>query len=351
MNMTDPQQIERKGLMRLIWWLPLLDRENRMDLVTRFEESSRWSVDFVVMMGLATALASLGLVQDSTPVVIGAMLVAPLMSPLIGAGFAIVQGNLYLFRDSLKAMFYGIAVGFFIAFLLGYFTLGYELTMEIQARGKVNLIDLGIALVSGMAGAYAMARPNVVATLSGVAIAAALVPPLSVVGISLAGQHYMLAGASCVMFITNLVAIILGAAIVFRLLGVQASLGGTSGPLWTRRGLMLLILMSLLLIIPLGNRRIKQTLQGQDRPLAFPASLEVREAVKKYIEKFPHIEILLMGRSGVDPQSGVHILLTSNGEIPPSFKADLETVVHDTIGNKDTPVRIVILRTVPESPE
>jgi len=101
---------------------PTLERDGRIELVQYFEKSACWNIDFIVMMGLATALAALGLMQDSIPVVIGAMLVAPLMSTLIGAGFALVQGNISLFKDAIKTMFFGIAGGLLISPVLGFLT-------------------------------------------------------------------------------------------------------------------------------------------------------------------------------------------------------------------------------------
>ena len=91
--MDNMSQInEPQGVLRLF---PKLKRGDRVSLIELFEKSAEWNIDFIVMMALATALAALGLLQNSTPVVIGAMLVAPLMSPLIGSGFALVQGNFY----------------------------------------------------------------------------------------------------------------------------------------------------------------------------------------------------------------------------------------------------------------
>ena len=98
------QSSKPKSILRLF---PRLNRGDRISLVELFEKNADWNIDFIVMMALATALAALGLLQNSTPVVIGAMLVAPLMSPLIGSGFALVQGNLDLFLGSMKAMSYG----------------------------------------------------------------------------------------------------------------------------------------------------------------------------------------------------------------------------------------------------
>ena len=87
---------------RILGWLPVLDAEDRIDLFDRLQVGARWNVDFIMMISLSTAIASLGLIQNSTAVVIGAMVVAPLMTPLIGSGLALVQGNTLLFRDSIQ---------------------------------------------------------------------------------------------------------------------------------------------------------------------------------------------------------------------------------------------------------
>ena len=118
------------------------------------------------------------MIQDSAAVVIGAMLVAPLMSPLLGCGMAIVQGNLPLFRNSLKAVLFGFLVALAIGVVLGFISPMGELTDELRARGGPTVLDMLVALLSGIAAAYCNGRPNLSAALPGVAIAAALVPPL-----------------------------------------------------------------------------------------------------------------------------------------------------------------------------
>jgi uncharacterized hydrophobic protein (TIGR00271 family) len=171
-------------------WLPTLEARDRIDLFDRLQVGARWNIDFIMMICLSTAIASLGLIQNSTAVVIGAMVVAPLMTPLIGAGLALVQGNTIFFRDSLKAMAFGIGAALLISLFIGFLVPMEQLTPELLARGAPTIIDLGVAFLSGAAAAYAVARPSLLGALAGVAIAAALVPPLATVGISLTAAEW-----------------------------------------------------------------------------------------------------------------------------------------------------------------
>jgi uncharacterized hydrophobic protein (TIGR00271 family) len=330
-------------------YLPRLERTERIALIERFESDARWNTDFVVMMGLASALASLGMLQNATAVVIGAMLVAPLMSPLLGAGFALVQGNLRLFRDSMRAMSYGVGIALLISLLLGTITPGSEMTIEAEARGAVDLLDLGIALASGMAAAYALARPSVAATLSGVAIAAALVPPLTVVGIAMSRKEPFLSGAAAVLFLSNLFGIVLGAALAFRLLGVHESLGESGFPQWVRRFAVVLLVGIVIMAIPLGGRLFSKIRFGQDRPLGYPTSREVREAITKRVQQEPGVQIVMMGRSAVEPEMGLQIYLVSDHPVPVRMQEDLQAIAHRLLGEK-VPVRILVFKSAAEVP-
>ena len=177
MKDDNPKSIEPRWLDRLFVGFPKLDRDGRIELFGRIETGAQGGVDYVVMMMLSSSLASLGLIEGATAVVIGAMLVAPLMGPLIGAGLALVQGNLRFFRKSIGVTFVGIGIALAVSACIGLINPGFEPSLEIEARGTPDLFDLAIAFVSGMDAAYASGCPNVAGTLAGVAIAAALVPP------------------------------------------------------------------------------------------------------------------------------------------------------------------------------
>jgi uncharacterized membrane protein len=237
---------------------------------------------------------------------------------------------------------YGIAVGLGISLVLGWISPGYDPSLEVESRGEPDLHDLLIALASGMAAAYAVARPNVASTLAGVAIAAALVPPLAVVGIALTHGRPFLSGAAAVLLVTNIVAIVLGSALVFQLLGLKASAKGEGGkpPPWSRRFLMALLLLTVLLITPLGARMMERARIGQSRPALYPVSQKVREAVREFVDREPRVQIVTMGRSAVEPETGLTILLESRFVLPEEFCATLKSRVSEVLGDS-TPVRVV----------
>jgi uncharacterized hydrophobic protein (TIGR00271 family) len=336
----QPEQTERSGFFR---WLPILAREERREILAHLQETASWNVDFVVMMGLSAALASLGLLNNATTVVIGAMLVAPLMSPLLGAGFALVQGNVVLFRDCLKAMGYGIAVSLLASLAMGLATPAHDPSPEIAARGNVNVLDLGIALVSGMAAAYAGVRPKLAATIVGVAIAAALLPPLAVVGIAAASAEWLLSGMAAVLFLTNLVAIVLGAAIVFKVMGVRArSTDESQTPVWARRMGMILVLATVVLVYPLGLRfeSLFEAGHSQSAFLSIPST--ARDAIVERInEEQTAVEFLSVRRDARDPESGVHVVLAAESSVNPQLVEDIEYEIQVVMG-ADTPVRVML---------
>ena len=232
--------------------VPQLERDERVVLVDEVEGKARWTFDFAALMLLATAIASLGLLADSVAVVIGAMLVAPLMTPLIGGGLALVQGNWPLWRRSqwavLMGFFAALAVGLLAG--LGARQLGFGLTGELAARGEPTLLDLGVAFFSGVAASYCMARPSLSGALAGVAIAAALVPPIATVGICLSLGETATARGAALLFGTNVVAIVLGASVNFFLAGIR---GHQSSGSWARRLVIVFALACAGLAVPLTS--------------------------------------------------------------------------------------------------
>ena len=138
------------------------------------------------MLCLAAVVASMGLLQDSPAVVIGSMLLAPLMTPMLGCGLALAQANPRLGNSALASVGVGLLCTLAVSSLIGVVTPGSELTPQILARGNPTALDLVVALASAAAAAYALARPSLVGSIAGVAIATALVPPLCSVGLSLA---------------------------------------------------------------------------------------------------------------------------------------------------------------------
>jgi uncharacterized hydrophobic protein (TIGR00271 family) len=312
-------------------WLPTLDATDRIDLFDRLQVGARWNIDFMMMMCLSTAIASLGLIQNSTAVVIGAMVVAPLMTPLIGAGLGLVQGNTIFFRDSIKAMGFGIGAALLISLVLGFVVPMEELTPELLARGGPTIIDLGVAFLSGAAAAYAVARPSLLGALAGVAIAAALVPPLATVGISFAEGVWEVSEGAAILFATNLVAIILGAAFIYRRLGIQGSSLGKGLPLWGRRTVLFLCLLAVILTAPLGYRLLQQLREGQTRPYTLPVSQSMRKAIKERVHQEYGVTFISAVRFGFRSDTDVAILLSSAKPVSVNLISDLKKLVNQEI--------------------
>lgn len=342
MKNGNTKSIESRWLARLFAGFPKLERDDRIDLYGRIEAGARGGVDYVVMMLLSSSLASFGLLEGSTAVVIGAMLVAPLMGPLIGSGLALVQGNLIFFRKSIGATFIGIGIALAVSAFIGLINPGFEPSLEIEARGTPDLVDLVIAFASGMAAAYASGRPNVAGTLAGVAIAAALVPPLAVVGIAVTNGLPWLAGNAAVLLVTNVVAIILGAAVIFRLFGVQGTPKQSATTSRTRKVTLSLILVAILLVAPLLVQMIEKRRTGQAKPLNYPVAPAVREAVKEYIADWPGVDIIFMARSSVEPEAGISIILTSDHPTTVEFEERLREVVKEARGGNPT-IQVFVL--------
>jgi uncharacterized hydrophobic protein (TIGR00271 family) len=202
---------------------PRMPMQERTQAYVRIRRNARPDQDFYLLISLATLIAALGLIVNSPAVVIGAMLVAPLMSPIVGTGLAIVLGDAIFLRRSMGAVVKGMLLAIFFGALAGFLYTNPDLNNELMARTQPSLIDLGIALFSGFAAAYALCRSDAAGALPGVAIAAALVPPLATVGITLTNGYFAEAFGALLLFVTNFVAISTATAVMFLALGFRPS--------------------------------------------------------------------------------------------------------------------------------
>ena len=182
---------------------------------------------FMALMALSTLIAVLGLLADSTAVVIGAMVVAPLMAPVLGVSAALVMDSprraLSSGLISLAGTIFSIilaAVSAKILLTLRSAPIDGTLPNEIMARTAPNMFDLGVALVAGAAGAYAQMRRQAADALIGVAAAVALVPPLGVIGITLQMGEWNLAVGGTLLFLSNVAGIIAAGAVTFIMCGL-----------------------------------------------------------------------------------------------------------------------------------
>ena len=224
--------------------------------------SSHIDAEYAALLTLAGLIALFGLLENSAAVIIGAMLISPLMNPILAAALALLLGDGKLGRRSAIVLALSVAAVIAVTCLVAFVIPLKQVTPQILARTTPNLLDLFIAFLSGLAGTLALRGGSVTMTiLPGVAIAVAVVPPLSVVGYGLSTRQGSIAGGAFLLFITNLVAIVISAVVVFRVIGFQPRREAEQGrwKLKYRLGIstVVLILVSIPLFLTLREAAIE----------------------------------------------------------------------------------------------
>jgi uncharacterized hydrophobic protein (TIGR00271 family) len=306
-------------------------------LFIRGPGSARRLTNFFVLLLLATVIATYGLVSDSTATVIGAMIVAPLMGPIMATAAAVVMGSAERALRSLLLVIVGILVVIATSTLLAWgvpdVALSFEQNSQLFSRIEPGLVALLTALASGAAGAFITAREEIADSMGGVAIAISLVPPLCVVGIGLRLGDWGAASGAMMLFLTNFLAILLAGGVTF-LLGGLGRLATTNENMRMRRNAFILVVVATVLI-------------------AIPLSLTTYEVVNRALEDRTAIEEVdawLAGRTYeivvVDAQEGT-VLVTIDGTGELGSLRDLANQLADALKR---PIR-VSLHAIPSQVE
>ncbi len=294
----------------------------------------RMSSKFWILLTLAAVIATAGVIADSTATVIGAMIVAPLMTPILGTALAVVLADRrHVMRSALLVLggaLVVIAIGFVLGFL-GAPLDGFETNSQVASRIHPKLIDLIAALATGLVGAFALVRADISDTLPGVAIAISLVPPLAVVGLLLSVQRYADAAGAALLFGTNVAAIIATGAAVFlgyRIRDAAREGGITVGRL---RGRSLVVVASLLVLVALpltaGSVAVArdQLLEARARPIA-----------EAWASQNDWLVTTLSVTAG-------ELVVTALGSPPDADPAELRTELNaEGLGQVDLTVRLVL---------
>ena len=234
-------------------FLPRATTEEFQDLFKVLKENAKLSSSFVVMMILATLIATFGLFGDSSPVIIGAMILAPIIAPIVSFSMGMARYDTNMLKTGSVTILIGTIVALIIAAGVSLIIPLEVLTSEINARLTPTLLDMGIAVASGVAAAYAHAKEGIAKSLAGVAIAVALVPPLAVAGIGIGWWDWEVFSGAFLLYLTNLAGIIMFAGITFLLLGFAPFRRARMGLVYT------LITISIVMIpLSLSFNRIKQ---------------------------------------------------------------------------------------------
>jgi uncharacterized hydrophobic protein (TIGR00271 family) len=311
--------------MKLSHLFHFLNKERRGEVLDELEIDSSPGFDYFLLVTLSCSIATFGLITNSTAVIIGAMLVAPLMSPILGLSLASVAGEQRMFRKAVIALVEGSLAAIALSALLGLIANILPLDVfkilpsEILARTHPTPFDLGIGLAGGAAAAYALAQPRLSAALPGVAIATALMPPLCSVGIGIALGNSNIAFGAGLLFLTNLAAISFAGIVVFVALGFRPR---NSENTWHHipKSLFLSAGLTLLVTVPL----IILTIQVV-REVRF--NQEVRQTITTELSGLPDAQLVDMNIDA--SESTMHLVVTIRTSRQPDYTqvVDLQTAI------------------------
>jgi len=289
-----------------------------------FEEPARVPklVAWWVMLLLSVAIATFAILQDSTAVVIGAMLIAPLMTPILGAAAGIVNAWQWRVVKSLILIVAGVGAAIALAWIIARWVpalVPLDANSQVTSRVNPSLIDMLIALAAGAAGAYANVDKRVSNSIAGVAIAVALVPPLGVVGVTLEAGLLGDSLGAFLLFLTNLVSIILAASVVFLLTGFAPYRKMIEKRSEITAMLRTVVLAALIILVPLSF-----TAEGILRNAG--RQTQAQTIVDEWAEASPNLKVARIEVTG----SEVAVLLTGAGEVP--SVEDLAASLTDSFG-------------------
>ena len=261
---------------------------------------------FWALLTLAAVIASAGIVTDSTATVIGAMIVAPLMTPILGMVLSITTSDGANLARCLGLVVAGAAAVVAVGYVVG-LTVSYDIvsatSSQVAGRISPRFIDLVAALATGAVGAFALVRSDVSDTLPGVAIAISLVPPLAVVGITLEAGATSEAAGALLLFLTNVAAILLSGIVVMALYRARSAAGrADSRSMRDRASVLLVVVFVLVIAVPLAGSsgRIAQVTHTANR-VATVADAWARPAGWSVDRVEPHLSEMVVVAAGPLP--------------------------------------------------
>ncbi len=201
--------------MKNIFWVSQSDKNQ---FCAHLIETSAPRADFYFLVILSTLITALGLLANNVILVIGGMMVAPLLSPILALALGIVINDSKVILRSVKILSFSFVFAFLVAFIVGIFTLSNITETDLIKIMQPNLFVVFVAIVAGLAASYTWVKIGLNATLAGVAVTVTLIPPLAAIGLAVSKGEWILAGNVFKVFLLNVFGIIVASLIVFSLM-------------------------------------------------------------------------------------------------------------------------------------
>ncbi len=203
--------------------VPIASEEAFAELFMKLRNSAKISAGYLLLLLVSVLMASTGLFQNSSPTIIGAMILAPLMAPIVAFAMGAVRFDETLMQRSTKTILLSVAIALAASALYAWLLPFTHITDQMSMRTHPTLLDLAVAVFAGIAAAYGYADSKIGESLAGVAIAVALVPPLCVSGIGIGWGSWPLFSNALLLFLANIVGIIVASGAMFYILGYASS--------------------------------------------------------------------------------------------------------------------------------
>jgi uncharacterized hydrophobic protein (TIGR00271 family) len=281
---------------------------------------------FLIMLTLAGLIAIAGVLTDSTATVIGAMIIAPLGTPILGIGLGIVTGHLSLVVRSILWVLAGLVIVVGLGLLFSLFVATPEslaTNSQVVGRTSPSLMDLVAALATGFAGGFAMCRKDLSAILPGVAIAISLVPPLGVVGVCAGQGLWGDALGALVLFLSNVLALVIAGSIVFTM-GGYAREPGSSTTANRRRAYIVVTVLAVVVALPLAANSVVSVALAR-------WTVTIQSETTTWLGDEPGARVYDVTWSGLNATVDV---TTGDGQVPPidELQKSLSTAIPSFVG-------------------
>jgi uncharacterized hydrophobic protein (TIGR00271 family) len=314
-----------------------LKSDRREEIIEYIRQAAMPGFDYFFLVILSGGIATIGLINDSAAVIIGAMLVAPLMSPILGVGLGSITADAALTRDSVAALIRGALLSVLLSTLLTLINIYLpfvpsllDIPGEVLARTQPTPNDLFIALAGGLAAAYSLSQPHLSAALPGVAIATALMPPLSTIGIGIALGRWDIAGGATLLFLTNAVTIAFAAILVFFLEGFIPRFQRKNDKI--PKSLIVAGMLTFLLLIPLTIVGIRLVSNAQENRL-------INTLIETEFAEIRNAELVDLGIFRSEDEIELDITVRSNTPLTYSQVVNLQEIL---VSRLEKPISIVV---------
>lgn len=316
------------GMLRTL--IPLTQRQSADEVAAAIDlgsgDKTAKRSGFLIMLTLAGIIAIAGVLTDSTATVIGAMIIAPLGTPILAIALGIVTGHLSLVVRSVLWVLVGLLIVVVLGLAFSAFVStpqSLETNSQVVGRTSPSFMDLVAALATGFAGGFAMCRRDLSAILPGVAIAISLVPPLGVVGVCVGQGLWGDALGALWLFLSNVVALVIAGSIVFTLAGYARDPG--SSPVANRRRAYAIVsVLAVIIAVPLAVNSIASVALAR-------WSVSIQDTTAAWLGEDAGTRVYDVHWSGL---TATAVVATPNGGTPPidDLRDALETTLPGLVG-------------------